>query len=287
MADAFPTMPTPITPPIAPTRAPNSQPYQGAVSGPLHARTNGPRRASISMPLDGQSWDDWDDADHKGYRAPPSGPSSGQGRVVSIPLDVDTIRAGVNPKTLGRRPPRRRPPALVGAAALALLLVVGVGLGMGGIKLFAKQGATDQPTPHPSATLARATATATIAQPTATMTPNAQALLNQQAASAFRAITLAPFSDGACSSAQMTTRFSGNLVFVNLCMAKGSVPGPITVQVRQKGAVIRTLIANLRASSGASYSQGHTLPTGSYDMYVTMQINGKKAVADDIAFTVS
>ncbi|HEU5343889.1 MAG TPA: serine/threonine-protein kinase [Ktedonobacterales bacterium] len=290
MADAFPTMPTPITPPIAPTRAPNSQPYQGAVSGPLHERTNGPRRASTSMPLDGQmdgpSWDDWDDADHMGYRAPPSGASSGQGRSVSVPLDVDTIRAGVDPKTLGRRPPRRRPPALVGAAALALLLVVGVGLGMGGIKLFAKQGASDQPTPHPSATIARATATATIARPTATTTPNAQALLNQQAASAFRAITLAPFSDGACSSAHMTTRFSGTLVFVNLCMAKSSIPGPITVQVRQNGAVIRTLISNLRASSGASYSQGHTLPAGSYDMYVTMQINGKKAVADDIAFTV-
>lgn len=290
MADAFPTMPTPITPPITPTRAANSQPYQrpyqGATSGPLSARTYGPQRASTSMPLggpvNGRSWDDWDESSGAGRRAPPSGQRGG----ASIPLDVNAIRAGVNPKTLGHRSRRRRTSTLVGAAvALTLLVVVGVGLGMGGIKLFAKQSAPRHPTPHPTATLTRATATATTVP--ATATPDAQALLNRQAASAFRAITIAPFTDGACSSAHMTTSFSGAAVFVNLCMANGSVPGPITVQVRQHGAVVRTLISNLRASSGASYSQGHTLSAGSYDMYVTMQISGKKAVADDITFTVS
>lgn len=279
--DAISTMPTPVPP----TRAPSSQPYRGpnsgpirsSNSGPLHARTGGPaltaRPSHTSGPLGGRPWDDWDDAD---YRAPTSG-------ATSVPLNVDSLRAGINPRTLGKRRLRRRRPALV-AAALTLLLAVGVGLGMGGIKLFARQSAPGTPTPHPTATLVP-TATATAAQPTATATPNPQAALNHQAASAFRAITIAPFSDGACSSANAATQFSG-AVFINLCMARGSAPGPVTVQVRQNGAVVRTLISNLHPSSSASYTQGHTLGAGAYDMLVTMQINGKQAVAADISFTV-
>ncbi|HEX8727003.1 MAG TPA: protein kinase [Ktedonobacterales bacterium] len=284
--DAYPTIPTPVTP----TRAPSSQPYRSATSGPirsaasgpLHARTGGPaptaRPSHTSGPLSGRPWDDWGDV---GYRAPNSSAMRGS---TSVPVNMDSLRAGINPRTLGRRKLRRKAPALVAAAALAVLLVVGVGLGMGGMKLFARQSAPGTPTPHQTATLAP-TATATAAQPTVTATPNPQVALNHQAASAFRAITIASFSDGSCSSANAATQFSG-LVFINLCMARGSAPGPVTVQVRQNGAVVRTLISNLHPSSGASYTQGHTLSAGSYDMLVTMQINGKQAVAADIAFTV-
>jgi serine/threonine protein kinase len=289
--DAFPTMPTPATP----TRAPSSQPYRSATSGPirsatsgpLHARTGGPaitaRPAQNSGPLGGRAWDDW------GAAYPSSNPSPNSGALrgsTSLPLNVDSLRAGINQRTLGKRKLRRRSPALVAAAALTLLLAVGVGLGMGGMKLFARQSAPSTPVPHPSATIAPPTATATAAQPTATTTPDAQAALNHQAASAFRAITIAPFSDGSCSSANATKTFSGP-VFVNLCMARGSAPGPVTAQVRHNGAVVRTLISNLHPSSGASYTQGHTLGAGSYDMLVTMQINGKQAVAADLPFTVS
>jgi len=291
-ADAFPTMPTPA----APTRAPSSQLYRSATSGPirsttsgpLHARTSGPaitaRPAQNSGPLGGRVWDDWGAAAY-----PSSNPSPNSGALrgsTSLPLNVDSLRAGINQRTLGKRKLSRRSPALVVAAALTLLLAVGVGLGMGGMKLFARQSAPSTPTVHPTATIAPPTATATTERPTATTTPDAQAALNRQAASAFRAITVAPFSDGNCSSVNAATTFSGP-VFINLCMARGSAPGPVTVQVRHNGAVVRTLISNLRPSSGASYTQGHTLGAGSYDMLVTMQINGKQAVAADLPFTVS
>jgi hypothetical protein len=135
---------------------------------------------------------------------------------------------------------------------------------------------------------ATATPTATATTPLGTPTPTAQQLLNAQAARAFRAVTLASFSDGACSSSSMTTSFSnGGPVFVNLCMANSGAPGPVTVEVRQNGATVRTLIANLYPSAGAYYTQGHTLAPGKYDMLVTMQINGKQATAKDIPFTVS
>jgi hypothetical protein len=84
----------------------------------------------------------------------------------------------------------------------------------------------------------------------------------------------------------MTTHFTGGPVYINLCMANTGAPGPVTVVVRQNGATIRTLISNLYPSGGVYYTQGHTLDAGSYDMLVTMQINGKQAVARDIAFTV-
>ncbi len=172
-------------------------------------------------------------------------------------------------------------------ALLVVLLAIGVALGLGGLKLFAKQNVPATATPRPTATIAPPTATATIAQPTATATPSAQQLLDQQATHAFRAITIAPFSDGVCSSKSMTTRFSSSgPVYINLCMASSGAPGPVTVVVRHNGATIRTLIANLYTSGGSYYTQGHTLSPGDYDMFVTMQINGKQAVAQDIAFTV-
>jgi hypothetical protein len=201
-------------------------------------------------------------------------------------VDIDSLRSDINLATLGRRRRRRRSPLLVGAVAAALLALTAA-LGVGGVKLFAQQNTpVARATPRPTVTTAPPTATATIAQPTATFTPTAQQTLNRQAASAFRAITIAPFSDGACSSASMTTHFSGGLVYINLCMANSRPPGPVTVVVRQGGATVRTLISNLYPSAGSFYTQGHTLGSGNYDMLVTMEIDGKQAVAQDIAFTV-
>lgn len=178
-------------------------------------------------------------------------------------------------------------PIFAMSVAVVVLLAIAVVFGMGGLKLFARQAAPPRPTPHPTATHALPTPTATIAQPTATATPNTQQLLNSQAASAFRAITIASFSDSACSSGSNATHFgSGSPVYINLCMAGSPAPGPVTVVVRHNGSIVRTLISNLYPSVGAYYTQGHTLGAGNYDMLVTMQINGKQAVAKDIPFTV-
>ena len=70
-------------------------------------------------------------------------------------------------------------------------------------------------------------------------------------------------------------------------MASVSAAGPVTVVVRQNGAIVRTLIDNLTTSAGSAYTQGHTLNPGNYDMLVTMHINGTVATARDINFTMS
>jgi serine/threonine protein kinase len=280
------------------------------------AHTSGPVRATTSGPIGGQQWHGQTDAQYRSptsgalddYLGPASGvydtypgPASGafdaypgmesggleaQPRArPSSPMVVGALRDDYNQRT--RRPRRRpiSPLAPIGVVVVALL--VAVALGMGGVKLFAQQSAPAHATPRHTATAkANATSTATVAQPSATATLTAQQTLNQQAARAFRAITLAPFSDGSCSSASATTHFTGSPVYVNLCMAKSRPPGSVTVVVRHNGATVRTLIANLTPRAGAFYTQGHTLSSGSYDMLVTMQINGKQAVAQDIAFTV-
>jgi len=176
------------------------------------------------------------------------------------------------------------------ATVLAAVLIVGVALSMGGMKLFARQSAAPHATPRPTVSATATslpTATPTIAKPTATATQTAQQKLNREAADAFRAITLAPFADGGCASSSMTTSFTGGSpVYVNLCMGGSAAPGPVTAQVRQNGALVRTLLSNVYMSAGSSYNQGHTLGAGSYDMLVTMRINGTVAIAKDISFTV-
>lgn len=214
--------------------------------------------------------------------------SQGRRAPTSIPVDVGRLREDINPAMLGRRRKRRSPVALIAAVVVAVL-AVGVASTMGGLKLFAQHGAPSHPKAHVATATATAlpTATATVAQPTTTATPTAQQKLNQQASSAFRGITLASYTDGSCASSGMTTSFSpSSPVYVNLCMAYSPAPGPVTVTVRQHGATVRTFMSNLYPAAGASYSQGHTLNPGSYDLLVTMQINGKQAVARDIAFTV-
>lgn len=286
-ADIYPTMPTPSAGQRAPVsgsafgqraltsgpalgqRAPTSGPYRGSTSGPYRGPASGPYRSPTSGPYRGP--------DSVGRRSP-----------TSIPVDVGRLRADINPSTLGQRRAKRRTPMLQIGVIVAVVLALGVIASMGGLKLFAQQSNPPHARALPSVTAkALPTATATAAKPTATTTPTAQQSLNRQAASAFRAITLEPYTDGSCASSGATTRFSsGSPVYVNLCMANVTPQGPVTVVVRQHGVIVRTLISNLYPHAGSSYSQGHTLAAGSYDMLVTMQINGKQAVAQDIAFTL-
>lgn len=247
--------------------------------------TNAPYHNSKSSPIDGAGYRAQNSASARGANIRTAAPL--RRAPATVPIDLGRF-GGESEYGRPRRP--RSPLTLMLGALVAAVVLVGV-FGFGGMRLFASQGVQSHPTPHPTlrptATTIPATATPTATTPPGTPTPTAQQLLNAQAARAFRAITLAPFSDGACSSSSMTTSFSnGGPVFINLCMANSGAPGPVTVVVRQNGATVRTLIANLYPSAGAYYTQGHTLSSGKYDMLVTMQISGKQAVARDITFTV-
>lgn len=85
----------------------------------------------------------------------------------------------------------------------------------------------------------------------------------------------------------MVTHFNTySAVYINLCTNGNGASGPVSVAVRQNGSTVRTLFSNLYTNANTFYSQGHTLSTGSYDMLVTMRINGNQAVVRDIPFTV-
>jgi hypothetical protein len=134
-----------------------------------------------------------------------------------------------------------------------------------------------------TATLAP-TATATLA-PTTTTGPNQQAL-DQRAAASFSALFLSNGQGLYCSGAQ--SHFNqGDVVYVHLCLSSEGAPGPITVVARSNGHVVQTIFSGKSIAAGRNYYQGHTIPSGSYDMLITVQINGKTGVAKDIPFTVS
>lgn len=303
--DDYPTTPTPVYA----QQAQQAQQWRGQTGAPYSTPASdldgygGPGSGGFDRYRDpvGRGFDDYrgpgsgvfDDyptpasgALDEGHRGPNSGSLGGPRRTMTAaPVVVENLRGDYNQQM--RRPGRAPLSPLVKGGMAVVALLLAAALGMGGVKLFAQQSAPAHPTPRASVGAVRATATATVAQPTATATLTAQQTLDQQAASAFRAITLAPFSDSACSSASMTTHYTGGPVYINLCMASSRPPGTVTVVVRQSGSVVRTLISNLTPHAGSFYTQGHTLSAGSYDMLVTMQINGKQAVAQDIAFTVA
>lgn len=178
---------------------------------------------------------------------------------------------------------------MLAAGLIALLLLSGaLALGAVGMGLLPGAASARQTVKvSPTATLSP-TATATATPPTATATPNAQQLLNRQAAAAFRGITVASFIDLSCSTSNQATSYSSSKpVFVNLCTGKQSMPGPVTVIVRSNGAIAWTLFDKQYLPSNSSYSKGHTLAPGSYDMLITVVINGKTATAKDVPFTVN
>jgi hypothetical protein len=236
--------------------------YRGRVSGPIapeRAPTSGPRLAQMSQPMH-----------------PP---------INAAPITFADLER--------RRPSRqRRVPTLLVATLGAAVLAGGLMYGMSSLKLFANQATPPHITQsHPTATAKPATPTVTPTvtptPPPATATPNPQAQFDRQAADAFRSVTVGSYSDGSCSGKSATTQFnSGALIYVNLCMAYSSAPGPVTAVVRQNGATVRTLISSQYTHSGSFYSAGHTLSNGSYDMVVLVNINGDQATAADIPFTV-
>jgi serine/threonine protein kinase len=289
--------------PSGPSRGPNSTPRPGVPSVPRSGINSGPLRAPVS----GADWPAAG-ATPAGYRGPNSGPlrspvsgpyrsaQSGPVRGTRSGYDARVGVASAPRPGAGRRaappttPLRSRPSKgmLMAGVGAFLLLAGAMALGAAGLGMLPGQGTVARPTATLSPTATPSpTATATTAPPTATATPNAQKILDQQAAAAFRGLTIAPFSDLSCTVSNQTTHYSTSQpVFVNLCTANKSMPGPVTVVIRSNGAVVRTLFYKQYFSSSSSYSQGHTLAPGSYDMLITVTINGKTATAKDIPFTV-
>jgi serine/threonine-protein kinase len=188
----------------------------------------------------------------------------------------------------------RRAPVWAGVGVVAVLLLLAaswVGLsasGLGVTLLGARQATATKAAPTATVTVAP-TATATVTpSATGTATVNPQRALNSQAAAQFRAVTLATFVDGGCSSGNSTSHFSsGQTVYVNLCVASGAKSLPMTVQIRRGGTLLYTVVRNQYLAPGSSYWYSHYgLGAGTYDMLVTVQINGLTGTARDLQFTV-
>lgn len=194
-----------------------------------------------------------------------------------------TIRARKPPVKRGRRP------IWAGAVAAAILLIVVIGwLAVFGSGLGFTQKA--QVTPAATSTLAPTPLPTDTPQPsaTATATTSPQQIANREAANSFAGVTLATFVDNSCSGANSTSHFSsGATVYVNLCMGHQPASTSMTVAIRQHGTVLYTLVSGQFVSPGSKYWYArYGLPAGTYDMLVTMPINGTAAVARDLTFTV-
>jgi len=190
---------------------------------------------------------------------------------------------------------RARRPWLIGGVVATLLALAVVGYlalsasGLGALtghgSPHAQASATTRPQPSATPTL-NPTPTVT-ATPAGTATPSPQQILDQQAAASFRAVTLASFADGSCSSGNGQNHFSsGERVYINLCTSYNPASGPMTIQIRQNGAVVATLVYGQFLSANGSYWYYHSLNSGNYDALVTITLNGDQAVARDLYFSV-
>lgn len=124
-------------------------------------------------------------------------------------------------------------------------------------------------------------------QPTATLTQ--QQKLNQQAYASFRAVTMATFADGSCSGSNARSSFgSGQAIYVNLCTSSRALSAPMTVAIRQGGQVVYTMVYGryISQSSTYYYYTSHVFSPGTYDVLVTLSINGTTAVARDITLYI-
>ena len=198
------------------------------------------------------------------------------------------------PPPLGRArsaSPRRRPLLLAAviAAVLCVLLIggaiatasiLGPGARSAGNKVVHSPTSTATPLPSPTVTPPP--------EPSATATINPQQILNQRAAAAFRSVILSTFADNSCSTGNATRQFNqGESVYVDLCTSGGPFSGPVSVTIRQGGAVEYIMMQQLYLSPGSSYYFfRYGLPSGTYDLVVTMPINGKVAIARDLPFTI-
>jgi serine/threonine protein kinase len=142
----------------------------------------------------------------------------------------------------------------------------------------------------PSATItqsAQPTATATIT-PRATATLTAQQQFDRQAASSFRAITLAKARDASCGASANT--FSvGEAVYVNLCTSSHVAPGSVNISIRQVSNLCTLPPDNnggLTPSASYYCYSTFAIDAGTYDMVITVRINGTPATARVLHFTI-
>lgn len=185
---------------------------------------------------------------------------------------------------------RRRGPIVASgliAAVLVLAITGGIAISTSGL------GLTLGPKSRPTATVAMTptpttvpTATSTPISPTATTNP--QVALDRQAAASFRAVTLSSYQDRSCSATNNTAQFyGGQAVYVNLCGSGSPSSGPMTVALRQNGQIISVLASGVEVSPNESlWYARFGLGAGTYDLLVTMRINGTDAKAVDLKFTV-
>jgi serine/threonine protein kinase len=222
-----------------------------------------------------------------GQRGPTSQPSPGRNQVNDsrIPATWPT-----------QRRPRWRLVTLI-AAVIVLGLFVGLALNASGhglpfgnqFKSSANRQKTQTAVPT-STTAPTATAVPTVTagpQPTATATQ--QQILNQEAYASFRAVTLATFGDGSCSGANARAKFnSGQAIYVNLCTSGNAISAPMTVTIRHNGQVLYTMVSGRYISQSSSYYYYTTHPfnSGTYDVFVTLTINGTTAVARDLTLYI-
>jgi len=149
--------------------------------------------------------------------------------------------------------------------------------------------ATAPATAAPTATSAPTVApTATTAAPTATPSADAQKQLDQQAAAAFSSVTLATFRDNSCAAGNNATQFAaGQTVYVNLCTSASAPGAPMTVSIVDGQGRVLLLASGFFISPNASfYFFRNALASGSYTLVVTLTLNGQKATARGINFTV-
>lgn len=197
---------------------------------------------------------------------------------------------------------RSRNPLLIPGAAIAALLLLAliawVGVSASGLALTRPaptatvHRAIVPATAIPTATIAATavpTATATpAAAPTVTPSADAQKQLDQQAAAAFSAVTLATFRDNSCAPGNNATHFAaGQTVYVNLCTSASAPGAPMTVSIVDSQGRVLLLASGFFISPNASfYFFRNALTSGSYTLVVTLTLNGQRATARTIGFTV-
>ncbi|HEU4782711.1 MAG TPA: protein kinase [Ktedonobacterales bacterium] len=209
--------------------------------------------------------------------------------------------SGRGPNSQNRIPATQPRPRKSGSRLAVLIAAVVILVLFGGLALNAPRfgialGGNPQPTTQltvapTSTTQPTATPAPTNTagpQPTATQTQ--QQILNQQAFASFRNVTLATFSDGNCSSGNGRSTFgSGQNIYVNYCTSGRAGSAPMTIAFRHNGQVVYTLAYNINIapSSWGYYLTSHAFSPGSYDVLVTLNINGATGVARDLQVVIN
>jgi serine/threonine-protein kinase len=268
--------------PAPPTRSPRE---------PIPLPLGEPRHSAFSGPL-GTVRAERGDEDGEGFQPPQRGPTS-------RPSPSSQPRAGNSriPVTWPQsRPPFRRLAVII-AAAVVVALFGWLALNLSGLRIALGGATQPQSLNHPTQTVAPTAtlaATATLAptsttgpQPTATQTQ--QQILNQRAFGSFDGVTMASFSDGSCSSSNKQSTFNaGQLLYVNLCTSSYAISAPMTVAIRQNGQVLYRMVYGkyISPSSSYYYYTNHFFSSGTYDVLVTLDINGTTAVARDLTLYI-